>query len=106
MLFRSFDRKAAELRALGFEVLNPAEMPRPVRADGKTPTHGDYMRSAQRMLLGADVVYLLPGHLTSVGAEAECHTADSIGAPGFDDVASLVAFDGSADGIALRGRAP
>ena len=54
--YPAFHAKAAELRALGFHVENPAENPAP-----HCSSWLGYMRLAVAQLATCDAVYLLPG---------------------------------------------
>ena len=72
--FPAFHERAAELRAAGFEVENPAE----INAD---PTVGweACMRHDIPRLCTCDVVLLLPGWQKSRGARLEAHIAHELG---------------------------
>ena len=72
--YPAFDAKAAELRALGFHVENPAEN----RAPHCRSWLG-YMRLTVAQLVTCDVVYLLPGWRYSRGACIEHQLALSLG---------------------------
>lgn len=73
--YPAFHAKAAELRAQGYEVRNPAEN------DGESTDKpwAFYMRLALRSLLECDEIHLLPGWSTSRGANIERFVAWSIG---------------------------
>ena len=49
---------------LGYAVLNPAELPA-----GMMP--GDYMRVCMSMIDSADIIYFMPNHVDSKGAQIE-----------------------------------
>jgi nucleoside 2-deoxyribosyltransferase len=72
--YPAFHRTAADLRALGFEVLNPAENPEP--ACGKWE---GYMRMAISQLVQCDTVALLYGWQNSKGACIEYWLAWTLG---------------------------
>jgi hypothetical protein len=69
-----FNKIAAELRALGHTVENPAE-------NKEQDTWEDYMRLALRQMLTCDVVAQLPGWEDSRGARMEHDVADELGIP-------------------------
>lgn len=76
--YPAFLRKAAELRALGYEVLSPAEnFPDPVKA----PDWADCLRASIGQLIQADAVYLLGGWRESRGARIERHLAYDLELP-------------------------
>ena len=62
----AFNAKAAELRAQGHEVVNPAEMP-----EIPGGTWADYMRADLKVMLDCEAIYLLPGWRKSRGARVE-----------------------------------
>lgn len=72
--FPAFHAEAARLRAIGFEIVNPAE----INAD---PTAGwlDCMRADIKQLVDCDGVALLPGWAQSRGANLEEHVARALG---------------------------
>ena len=81
--YPAFDRAAADLFGLGYEVLNPVmgayrdDAPRPgVEQD---PQWQDYMRNGINQLIRADGVALLPGWLGSRGATIEVYLAHRLG---------------------------
>ncbi len=71
----AFNAAAAQLRALGHKVENPADN----AAGGTAKPHAWYLRAALRQLLLCDGVALLPGWEASVGARLEVNVAASIG---------------------------
>ena len=77
--YDAFAAAAAELRAAGYTVLNPAE-----NNDGD-PHHPEgrpwYLRKAIKQLLKADAVALLPGWEKSAGAKMEVAIANELGVP-------------------------
>lgn len=72
--FPAFHEAAAQLRAMGYEVVNPAE----INID---PSAGwlECMRADIRELVTCDAVYLLPGWQGSRGARLERQIADGLG---------------------------
>lgn len=70
----AFHAEAARLRALGYEVENPADVE---LAEGAT--WSDYMRTDLPLMLKCDTVVLLPGWNLSRGARLEEHIARSLG---------------------------
>ena len=72
--YPAFNARAAELRALGHHVENPAENPEP-----HCQSWLGYMRLAVRQLATCDVVHLLPGWSKSRGARIEHQLAEGMG---------------------------
>ena len=70
--YPAFHDEAARLRALGFEVVNPAENP-------EQPCWAEYMKQDIPLLLGCDTIALLPGWHESTGARLEHHIAKHLG---------------------------
>lgn len=72
--FPAFHAAAAELRARGYEVANPAEI--------NAETGGDwhfYLRADIKALCDCDAIVLLPGWENSKGAHLELHVAHRLG---------------------------
>lgn len=84
--FPAFDRAAAHLRALGYEVVSPAEMDRADLPDFDE-TKNDLsnfdvahaLRRDFRVILEQDGIVLLPGWEASTGARAERFVAETTG---------------------------
>ena len=74
--FPAFHAAAADLRARGFDVINPAELD---AADTSPMTWEQYLRRDIRHLMGADRIALLPGWEHSRGAKLELHIATALG---------------------------
>ena len=74
--FPAFFAAAAQLRALGHSVVNPAEIDQ-----GKNPTWVSCMRKDIPRLIQCDAVVLLPGWATSRGAGLELHIANALDMP-------------------------
>lgn len=72
--FPAFHAEAARLRALGYLVVNPAE----ITPDPAADWHA-CMRADLRALLGCDAICLLDGWETSAGAHLELHVAHRVG---------------------------
>jgi len=72
--FPAFHAEAARLRALGFDIVNPAE----INVD---PTGGwlACMRADIKQLVDCDGIALLPGWQASAGANIEHHLARGLG---------------------------
>jgi hypothetical protein len=76
--FPAFNAEAERLRALGYNVINPADL-----NESGTPW-ATCMRTDIRMLLMCDGVALLPGWEKSRGANLEWLIATELGMPVFD----------------------
>lgn len=74
--YPAFHAAAAELRALGYEVENPAETDRPAADPWQ-----DFLRDAITKLVRCDGVALLPGHHRSKGARLEQSIAARLDIP-------------------------
>ena len=72
--FPAFNAEAMRLRALGFEVVNPAEL----NTEPDTGWH-ECMRNDLKALLDCDTLALLPGWQRSAGAHLEMHVAHRVG---------------------------
>ena len=72
--FPAFHAEAARLRALGFEVVNPADL----NPDPDTGWH-ECMRNDLKALLDCDTLALLDGWQRSTGAHLEMHVAHRVG---------------------------
>lgn len=81
--YPAFGRAAAELRALGYDVRNPAELEAPLawarRRRVKSVEWDDWMRVALALMLQCDALCLLPGWEESRGACLERDVACSMG---------------------------
>lgn len=81
--YPAFDRAAAELREMGYEVRSPAELAPPTdwaRRDGvNEPRWDDWMRVALALMLQCDAVVMLDGWEQSRGACMERDTARRMG---------------------------
>lgn len=71
--FPAFNAEAARLRALGYEVANPAEM-----NDSATP-YNECLRNDLSALMTCDTVAMLDGWMNSNGAHLEMHIAHRVG---------------------------
>lgn len=72
--YPAFNAKAAELRAMGYEVENPAENPEP-----ECKSWQGYMRMSLHQIAQCDSVYMLPGWHNSKGARLEYQIASGLG---------------------------
>lgn len=72
--FPVFNAEAARLRALGHEVINPAE----INPDS-TKSWRECMRADIKALCDCDILALLPGWEHSKGAHLELHIAHRVG---------------------------
>lgn len=70
----AFNAKAAELRALGHEVVNPAELP-----EIPGGTWVEYMEVDIKLLVDCDAIYMLTGWRESKGACIEHDLAQGLG---------------------------
>ena len=71
--FPAFHAESARLRALGFDVVNPAE----INMDPTTPW-AKCMRDDIKELVTCDAIVLLPNWKTSRGATLEHHIAERL----------------------------
>jgi hypothetical protein len=99
----AFNSEAGRLRALGYDVVNPAELNAP-----DTPW-AQCMRTDIRMLLLCDAIALLPGWEKSRGANLEWLIATELGMPVYDSVLLIGESDDGAvlptgDSMVLRAR--
>lgn len=78
--FPAFNDAAAKMRALGYEVFNPAE-----NEGGRVDLpRSTYMRQDIQAVLNADLVAVLPGWQSSKGARLEVEIAREIGLAIYD----------------------
>ena len=73
--FGAFHCAAAQLRALGYEVVNPAEK----QSETEDLSWEEYLRQDLQQMLTCDTIALLPGWETSKGAHLELHVAHRVG---------------------------
>ena len=71
--FPAFHAESARLRALGFDVVNPAE----INTDPDA-AWAKCMRDDIRELVTCDAIVMLPGHEKSKGATLELHIAERL----------------------------
>ena len=78
--YPAFNAAASQLRELGYEVLNPADIDVLYNPDPTQPQEWDwYMRHALRMVLNSDALALLPGWENSRGAQLEVKVGKALG---------------------------
>ena len=75
--YPAFHAAAAELRAQGWPVVNPAENAPPC----ENPTWADWMHISLQQVRAASLLALLPGWHQSRGAQAEVSLANDLGIP-------------------------
>lgn len=75
--YPAFHAMAAELRKLGWTVVNPAEI-NPIE-DGQRKTRTECLRADVRAMMDCDKIYLLKGWEDSLGANLELHIAKELG---------------------------
>jgi hypothetical protein len=85
--FPLFHARAARLRELGFEIVNPAE----INADPKANWR-QCMRADIRELVGCDGIVMLPGWEKSKGASLEHHIAKSLSMAIFASADDLIDY--------------
>ena len=73
--FGAFHCAAAQLRALGYEVVNPAEK----QSETEDLSWEEYLRQDLQQMLTCDTIALLPGWETSKGAHLELHVGHRVG---------------------------
>jgi hypothetical protein len=84
-----FAKVSAGLRALGHEVLNPAELDDPDAPPG-TYSWEWYLKRDLKAMLDYDAVVLLPNWRKSRGARLECSVAEQLNMPTYEvDVNTL-----------------
>jgi len=72
--YNKFNLVAKALRESGCNVINPAEMNSEVDWEWK-----DFMKEAIKMMMDADVLFVLNGYETSIGANVEIELAEKLG---------------------------
>jgi uncharacterized protein YecE (DUF72 family) len=72
----AFNAAAQDLRARGYEIVNPAEMLGPVNEQFP---RSFYLRQDLEELLDCGGIFLLPGWERSIGAVLECEIAKQLG---------------------------
>lgn len=70
----AFNKAAAQLRAQGIAVFNPAELPK-----NNSWSWCDYMRADLKALMDCTEILMLPGWEKSKGARLEMHVAIALG---------------------------
>lgn len=83
--YPAFNCTASALRALSFDVENPAENPDPA-----CKSWNGYLKTALRQMMTCDAVVLMPGWEKSRGANLEVDTARSVGIPVWPSIGMLL----------------
>lgn len=73
--FGAFNLTAHQLRALGYEVVNPAEK----QSESEDLSWEEYLKQDLQQMLTCDTIALLPGWQESKGAHLELHVAHRVG---------------------------
>ncbi|MGP9696188.1 DUF4406 domain-containing protein [Halomonas sp. AOP27-A1-34] len=73
--FAAFNLTAQQLRALGYEVVNPAEK----QSEAEELSWEEYLKQDLQQMLTCDTIALLPGWQASKGAHLELHVAHRVG---------------------------
>lgn len=73
--FGAFHLTAHQLRALGYEVVNPAEK----QSESEDLSWEEYLKQDLQQMLTCDTIALLPGWQDSKGAHLELHVAHRVG---------------------------
>ncbi|MCE8042483.1 DUF4406 domain-containing protein [Halomonas daqingensis] len=73
--FSAFHMAARQLRALGYEVVNPAEK----QSEAEDLSWEEYLKQDLQQMLTCDTLALLPGWQSSKGAHLELHVAHRVG---------------------------
>ncbi|MDN3561674.1 DUF4406 domain-containing protein [Vreelandella neptunia] len=73
--FGAFHLTAHQLRALGYEVVNPAEK----QSESEDLSWEEYLKQDLQQMLTCDTIALLPGWQASKGAHLELHVAHRVG---------------------------
>lgn len=73
--FGAFHLTARQLRALGYEVVNPAEK----QSESEELSWEEYLKQDLQQMLTCDTIALLPGWQASKGAHLELHVAHRLG---------------------------
>lgn len=73
--FGAFHCTAAQLRALGYEVVSPAEK----QSETEGLSWEEHLRQDLQQMLTCDTIALLPGWEASKGAHLELHVAHRVG---------------------------
>lgn len=79
--YPAFRAAEAQLRAAGYDTLNPVDSEQHNPTPGKPQSWDWYMRHALRMVLDAEGIALLPGWERSRGATLEKHVAEKLAMP-------------------------
>ena len=73
-----------QLKAHGFEVVNPLNLPTPEK-----PTWQGYMRNDIKALMDCDAVYAMPNWRDSIGARIEVGLARELNIPVYEKIGEI-----------------
>lgn len=94
--YPAFDAAAAQLRSLGFEVVNPAAIGRHYGIHAQCPADQDTVKTLLLSDLAAlaycDAMLLLPGHERSDGSHIEEVFGEYFGVPAFERITDILAY--------------
>lgn len=84
--FPAFNEAATLIRALGHEIINPAEMDGPDFDHNNPAPWQAYLKRDLVLLVNCDAIYLLPGWDSSRGAGLEYQVAITLGLKAYHNI--------------------